>query len=526
MKALHATTPTIALALLQLALVGTAQAQSGALYYDAQTASPRGGNFEIEGMAWGYFHTGTLAEPLTLSATDPVSIQLYDKDQGEQNVGGADDELQVWTSDASFTAAAGESVRFEFFSVIPRDLLDAAGETYEYDVEPHAKVLDAPGNFANTWAGATWTRSGRTLDDRASTFSGYPAADHVVRLYYVHPGESLSSTTPGGNPIQTIVIAGIKKIAGGAAVSESLVDSATTQTIWEQGVSGRGMSGFLIVENTSDRDGLNVNLDYMDLMENDYPNDFGNDDDLLATATSTAPSNFNLGPGGTLMWKINIKPEWDAISDAGDLFGADGDLEPYAVFSVSGDPDLPVVILPDADVAAYGEDLPPATFRFAASQPPSPLPPPPIVTFSGGVASYTVDQDVAISCTSIDGGGGIVYDTCFDIFAPAWSFPAGTTEYTASAFDSYGQEGSDTVSFVVEVTPDSLIAITERFVDHNGIENSLVKKIEAARDANTDEAQDANCESYINELEAQSGKHVDAFDADVLIYWAEQLKLQ
>ena len=41
-----------------------------------------------------------------------------------------------------------------------------------------------------------------------------------------------------------------------------------------------------------------------------------------------------------------------------------------------------------------------------------------------------------------------------------------------------------------------------------------------------DNAQDAGCQAYINQLEAQSGNHVDADDAEVLIYWAEQLQLQ
>lgn len=510
---------------LQAAFAGPAHAQSAALYYDAQTERSRTGSGG-EGMAWGYFHTGPLPAALTLTADDPVTIQLFDSDQGERYVGGSNDELQLWMSDTDLSALAGESVRFEFFSVVPANLLDDADEAFEGSLELKARFLEAPGSFATWFNTTTWPSYSRDDGNRSASMEGYPAADHVVRLYYVHLGRGFSGFSPSGNTIPTVADVGNKKVYATASVSETLVDSGTNQSIWENAISGRGMEGVVIVENTSDRDALTVNLDYLKLMEDDSPNLFGNDDDLLAQTTATSPSDYQLGPGATLKWKVFLLPEWEAISDARDFANGDGDLEPYSYFSVSGDPDMPLEILSEEEVAAMGEDLPETTVSYAAAQPPSPLPPPPVVTFSGAAATYTVDQDVDITCTVTDGGGGIVYHSCADVFGPAWSFPAGTSSYSAYATDLYAQEGTDSVSFEVVVTPDSLIAITERFVDHAGIENSLVKKIEQAGKAKTDTAQDAACEAFIHEVEAQSGKHVSEFDAEVLIYWAEELELQ
>ncbi|MCB9792190.1 MAG: hypothetical protein H6741_05645 [Alphaproteobacteria bacterium] len=520
-------TSTLAALTLQLALSGAAYAQEGALYYDAQTSLDRANSdVSIEGMAWGYFHTGTLTEPLTISAAEPITIQLYDDDQSERYYRSADDELQLWMSDTNLTAQAGESVRFEFFSIVPTDMLDAANDSYEGELELRARVLDGPGSFASTFGGVSFSHSGQSFTGRANTFSGYPAADHVVTLYYVYTDDGFSGYTPRGDSVPSIVSSGNKEIWGRAGIPETMIDSGTNENIWDNGTTGRSMSGFIIVQNSSDREGLPVTLDFMRLMEDDSPNLAGNDDDLLGEATSTAPANFNLGPGGTLMWRVSVRPEYDAISDARDFANGDGDLEPYAVFSVNGDPDLPVDILPDAEADAYGEDLPDATFRFAAAEIPDPLPNPPIVAYAGDAGTYTVDEDVSITCTVTDGGGGVVFDTCSDVSGPAWSFEAGVNSYSASAWDVYGQEGSDTVSFTVEVTHDSLIAITERFVDHNGIENSLTQKISGAERANNDNAHDAKIQAYINELEAQSGNHVDSNDAEVLIYWAEVLMLQ
>lgn len=517
-------TVTLGALALQAALSSPAHAQSAAVFYDAQTQLSFGntGEQRTEGMAWGYFHTGTLTQDLTISATDPVAIQLFDRDTDERYVWGDDDELQLWLSDTNLTAHAGESVRFEFFSVVPSDLRALASEEYEDTLEVEARVSEAPAAFASAWAGVAWTTSARTFDDRASSFDGYPAADHVVRMYYVHAGQGVPAYTTGGDVLTGIVESGNKRIAGTAFLNQTTLNSSTNENIWNN-TAYKGVTGFIVVENTSDRDDLIVNLDYLKVWDEDDTSA----DDLLVTVSSRAPTNFNLGPGGTVSWVFRGTPTWDSIASARDFFAlGEGDLDPYITFSVNGDPNMPFSVVSDEEFAELVGDTVESTFRFGATDSDSPLPPPPIVEFSGAATSYTVDQDVNIACDVTDGGGGIVYENCTDISAPAWSFSAGTNTYEASALDIYSQEGSDSVSFEVVVTPASLIAITQRFVDHQGVENSLVTKIRQAGAARTPTAQDAACDAFIHEVEAQSGNHVSEFYAEVLIYWAEQLKLQ
>lgn len=509
---------------LQAGFTTTAYAQSAAVFYDAQTELKVGniGSQTTEGMAWGYFHTGTLTQDLTISVGDPVAIQLIDQDWDEQYVGGADDELQLWLSDTALTATAGQSVRFEFFAVVPADLRAAASEQYEDTLEVTARVSEAPTAFASAWSNVTWTSSARTFEDRAASFEGYPAADHVVRLYYVQAGQGIPAFTTGGNQLQSIVQSGNKHIVGTAFVNQKTLASSTNENIWNT-TAFKGVTGSIVVENTSDREDLVVNLDFLKLWDED---DTSADDEIVSV-TSRAPTNFNLGPGGTIGWVISGTPTWESIEDARDFFPlTEGDLDLYITFSVNGDPVLPHSVVSDEEFEALLSDQAPSTFRFGASDSNSALPPPPIVTFSGAASSYTVDQDVNIACTVTDGGGGIAFDTCSDISAPAWSFPAGTSTYSAYAVDLFGQEGSDSVSFDVVVTPASLIAITQRFVDHNGVENSLVTKIRQAGAARTPTAQDAACNAFIHEVEAQAGNHVSEFYAEVLIYWAEVLRLQ
>lgn len=509
---------------LQGALAAPAYAAGGAVFYDSQTQSgwSTASQVDIEGMAWGYYHTGPLTKPLTISASDPVAIQLFDKDQGERNVGGSDDELQLWMSDTDLTVPVGESVRFEFFSVVPVSQRKAASETFEKELEIKARFSDAPGTFATEWNASSWSVSSQSYQTRAASFEGYPAADHVVRLYYVHPGRGFSGLSPAENPIDVVVHAGDKKVFATAYINDAVYSSSTNEQRYDN-TPYKGLIGTIVVENTSDRDGLTVDLDYVELWDRDDTSA----DDLVVEASSTAPASFNLGPGGTLKWVIDTTPKWEKIEEARDFFAlGEGDLDLEAVFSVNGDPDLPLVFVSDEEFAALRGDQPDTTFSFGAGDPDAELPPPPVVAFSGGAESYFVDEDVSITCAVTDMGGGIVYHTCQDVDAPAWTFPAGTTTYTASAFDVFGQEGTDSVSFEVLVDPDSLIAITERFVDHAGIENSLVKKIEAAAKAKTNSAQDAACEAYIHEVEAQSGKYVSELYAEVLIYWAQQLALQ
>ena len=90
---------------------------------------------------------------------------------------------------------------------------------------------------------------------------------------------------------------------------------------------------------------------------------------------------------------------------------------------------------------------------------------PPTVTYSGNAGSYTVDQQVNITCVAADepGGSGIASTTCANVVGPAEGFGLGTKSFSATATDNAGNTGSGSVSFTVTVTPASLCNLTMQF---------------------------------------------------------------
>src|SRR5207244_3912031 len=88
---------------------------------------------------------------------------------------------------------------------------------------------------------------------------------------------------------------------------------------------------------------------------------------------------------------------------------------------------------------------------------------PPTVQFTGNDSPYSVDQQVAITCSASDSLSGIATSTCGSIVGPAYSFPLGLNTYVASATDRAGNVGSAATNFVVMVTLDSLCALAGQF---------------------------------------------------------------
>jgi hypothetical protein len=89
---------------------------------------------------------------------------------------------------------------------------------------------------------------------------------------------------------------------------------------------------------------------------------------------------------------------------------------------------------------------------------------PPQIAFGSHPASYTVDQNVSISCTPSDALSGLASSTCQNVFAPASSFVVGLNTLSASATDKAGNAASASTTFTVKVTPTSLCAVTGRFL--------------------------------------------------------------
>ncbi|HET9424012.1 MAG TPA: hypothetical protein VFO55_01470 [Gemmatimonadaceae bacterium] len=150
----------------------------------------------------------------------------------------------------------------------------------------------------------------------------------------------------------------------------------------------------------------------------------------------------------------------------------------------------------------------------------------PIVAYGNNAGTYTVDQQVGITCSATDNLSGVMSSTCAPVSGPAYTFGVGTTTRSASATDFAGNVGSASTSFQVVVTSASLCELTKRFVSQAGIANSLCAKLNAAGASSArgrPATADNQYQAYVNEVSAQSGKALTASNAAILIQLANQL---
>ncbi|MCO5176695.1 MAG: glycine rich domain-containing protein [Thermomicrobiales bacterium] len=89
---------------------------------------------------------------------------------------------------------------------------------------------------------------------------------------------------------------------------------------------------------------------------------------------------------------------------------------------------------------------------------------PPTITYSGNLGTYTVDQQVNITCTAADAVSGIASTTCANIVGPAWTFGAGSRTVSSTATDYAGLSSSASTTFTVDVTYTSLGNLSCQFV--------------------------------------------------------------
>jgi hypothetical protein len=139
----------------------------------------------------------------------------------------------------------------------------------------------------------------------------------------------------------------------------------------------------------------------------------------------------------------------------------------------------------------------------------------PEVAYSGNAGTYTLDQNVSISCSATDALSGIDSNGCASINGAGYTFGLGVHNYSATATDKAGNPNTAATSFTVTATSASLCTMTKAFVSgpgEKGIENSLCTKLEKG-----------NYAPYINEVQAQSGKSITAANAQLLILWAQSL---
>jgi uncharacterized lipoprotein YddW (UPF0748 family) len=135
-----------------------------------------------------------------------------------------------------------------------------------------------------------------------------------------------------------------------------------------------------------------------------------------------------------------------------------------------------------------------------------------------GAGVYTIDQTVTINCTATDTVSGVVYNPCESplVQAPAYELGLGIHDMTAEATDAAGNMGTETATYTVVSSYDSLAVLTDHFIagpGKEGITNSLLKKLEHKQ-----------LDAYIKEVSAQNGKRLTVEQANALIRFAEALK--
>jgi hypothetical protein len=174
---------------------------------------------------------------------------------------------------------------------------------------------------------------------------------------------------------------------------------------------------------------------------------------------------------------------------------------------------------------------------------------PPVITISQPAASpYPHNATLTLSYSVSDGtGSGVASSTPTMDGSPSLpdghslasgqainlltEMSLGTHVFRITAADNVGNAGSASVTFSVIVTPESIKDDVSQFlaagkIKNKGEANSLLAKLDAAAKARTAghcNTANNNYQAFINELNAQSGKGVDAAAAAIMIADAQYL---
>lgn len=148
---------------------------------------------------------------------------------------------------------------------------------------------------------------------------------------------------------------------------------------------------------------------------------------------------------------------------------------------------------------------------------------PPEVTYGGSAGTYTVDEQVGITCSATDAMSGVASDSCAPVSGSAYDFGVGEHAFSATATDLAGNEGLGSVVFTVEVTEESLGTVVEEFVDEPGIGDSITAKLDQAAAASNPAAEAGALNAFRRQVEAQRGKTLTDAEADLLIELSMEL---
>jgi hypothetical protein len=102
---------------------------------------------------------------------------------------------------------------------------------------------------------------------------------------------------------------------------------------------------------------------------------------------------------------------------------------------------------------------------------------PPTITYSGNQGTYTIDQNVNITCLAVDAGSGLAGNDCADITGSALSFGVGMHTFSATASDVAGNSTTVSTTFTVGVTVDNLVDLTTQYTGSSQSARLLVASL-------------------------------------------------
>lgn len=149
-----------------------------------------------------------------------------------------------------------------------------------------------------------------------------------------------------------------------------------------------------------------------------------------------------------------------------------------------------------------------------------------------GESSYTIDQQVSITCSAADVTSS-VYGTPCDgplLQTQAYLLEPGENKVTFSVEDLAGHRTTVTHAFTVTATYDGLKSVTNAFLRETGdkasesVEKSYNKKLEQAKekaDSGHIEAARGIMNGYIGQVRGHTGKFFTEEQASILVRWAE-----
>lgn len=136
----------------------------------------------------------------------------------------------------------------------------------------------------------------------------------------------------------------------------------------------------------------------------------------------------------------------------------------------------------------------------------------PVIAFGGNASSYTVDQQVNITCSATDAMSGLASSSCPGASGDAYSLGVGSHTLNASATDNAGNRSAASTSYTVSVTSESICALVKSWVDKAGVAHAMCQQLK-----------NGAYNAFINHVQAQSDKSVTAAHAAILIDLAGRL---